>query len=562
MNKPGSIERVVMKATDENLTKEDWSKIIAVIDEVNANPTKNASIVIESLRKRLNSPNGNVQLFSLTLLSALAQNCGSDVKKEIASSSMTSCLSNLGTNPNTHRIVLIHLIKILDQLKESFEFDSTLAQISMVYEHILRANPRLAANIALQPESSSQNLPSPTSENHSLPFTDDDEDDEDDEDLRRALELSLKEVRQPQAETEATSHRLAEPKHWVRALYNYTGSEAGELSFQSGDIIEVVDRVYKEWWRGILHDKEGIFPVNYVEQITTSGSEPQKAQTETASALATPLGVSPSQIDEEFIFAQIPVVTKLLGILASASQSGEGGSIIANHDIQQLYHRMASMRPKLIQLIEEYKLEKEELIDLNKKMLQERRGYEALMADAASQTTSSPAQTPQHTATFPMPPKAPPRTPGDQTTTLYSQATTPLTPNPPVPAHPSLKQPPPTQTTPYLQTASAQTACPQTAPAQAPYPEASSAQNPPSQKLQSYSTGSSNLQTLPSQFAGYPPASSSVHAGPIGSQEQHSGTYSAQLEGQLASDLNTQPSHLPYPDSGSPYSNGVASRPY
>lgn len=50
----------------------------------------------------------------------------------------------------------------------------------------------------------------------------------------------------------------------VRALFPFEGSEKGELSFQKGDIIKVVDQNYTEWWRGQLKGRTGIFPVNYV----------------------------------------------------------------------------------------------------------------------------------------------------------------------------------------------------------------------------------------------------------------------------------------------------------
>lgn len=50
----------------------------------------------------------------------------------------------------------------------------------------------------------------------------------------------------------------------VRALHNFEGTEQGELTFEKGDIIKVVDRNYKDWWRGQLKGRTGIFPVNYV----------------------------------------------------------------------------------------------------------------------------------------------------------------------------------------------------------------------------------------------------------------------------------------------------------
>ena len=62
----------------------------------------------------------------------------------------------------------------------------------------------------------------------------------------------------------------------VRALHTFEPTEAGELAFEKGDIIKVVDRGYKDWWRGQLKGRTGIFPVNYVVcfmfLIETSGS--------------------------------------------------------------------------------------------------------------------------------------------------------------------------------------------------------------------------------------------------------------------------------------------------
>jgi len=53
----------------------------------------------------------------------------------------------------------------------------------------------------------------------------------------------------------------------VRALHTFEPTEAGELAFDKGDIIKVVDRGYKDWWRGQLKGRTGIFPVNYVVRI-------------------------------------------------------------------------------------------------------------------------------------------------------------------------------------------------------------------------------------------------------------------------------------------------------
>ncbi|KAG8750830.1 ESCRT-0 subunit protein hse1, partial [Ceratobasidium sp. 423] len=53
----------------------------------------------------------------------------------------------------------------------------------------------------------------------------------------------------------------------VKALHDFNATESGELTFKKGDIIKVVDRCYKDWWRGQLKGRVGLLPVNYVEPL-------------------------------------------------------------------------------------------------------------------------------------------------------------------------------------------------------------------------------------------------------------------------------------------------------
>jgi signal transducing adaptor molecule len=53
----------------------------------------------------------------------------------------------------------------------------------------------------------------------------------------------------------------------VRALHSFKPTEPNELAFERGDIIKVVNREYKDWWRGQLKGRTGIFPVNYVVRL-------------------------------------------------------------------------------------------------------------------------------------------------------------------------------------------------------------------------------------------------------------------------------------------------------
>jgi signal transducing adaptor molecule len=89
----------------------------------------------------------------------------------------------------------------------------------------------------------------------------------------------------------------------VRALYDFVPSEPGELEFRKGDVIAVLESVYKDWWRGSLKGNTGIFPLNYVEKLTDP--TPDELQRE-------------AQMEAE-VFAEIKNVEKLLTLLSTSN---------------------------------------------------------------------------------------------------------------------------------------------------------------------------------------------------------------------------------------------------
>lgn len=124
----------------------------------------------------------------------------------------------------------------------------------------------------------------------------------------------------------------------VRALYDFTPSEPGELAFRKGDIIAVLESVYKDWWKGSLRGQTGIFPLNYVEKL----QDPTKEELERE-----------SQMEAE-VFAEIKNVEKLLALLSTNSSADARD----NEEITGLYHKTVAIRPKLIELIGKYSQKK------------------------------------------------------------------------------------------------------------------------------------------------------------------------------------------------------------
>jgi len=139
---------------------------------------------------------------------------------------------------------------------------------------------------------------------------------------------------QPVGQTAATVSR-------VRALFDFTPSEPGELAFRKGDVIAVLESVYKDWWKGSLRGQTGIFPLNYIEKL----QDPTKEELERE-----------AQMEAE-VFAEMKNVEKLLALLSTSSESGRG-DVRDNEEITTLYHSTLAIRPKLIELIGKYSQKK------------------------------------------------------------------------------------------------------------------------------------------------------------------------------------------------------------
>jgi signal transducing adaptor molecule len=89
----------------------------------------------------------------------------------------------------------------------------------------------------------------------------------------------------------------------VRALFDFHATDPDELTFRKGDIIAVLESVYKDWWKGLLRGQTGIFPLNYVEKLADPTAEELQRE---------------AQMEAE-VFAEIKNVEKLLTLLSTST---------------------------------------------------------------------------------------------------------------------------------------------------------------------------------------------------------------------------------------------------
>ncbi|KAG9321079.1 hypothetical protein KVV02_008360 [Mortierella alpina] len=62
----------------------------------------------------------------------------------------------------------------------------------------------------------------------------------------------------------------------AQAMFDFAGEDEGDLPFKVGEIINVIEYLNADWWRGILRKDVGIFPTAYVQELKppTSGKYP------------------------------------------------------------------------------------------------------------------------------------------------------------------------------------------------------------------------------------------------------------------------------------------------
>lgn len=52
------------------------------------------------------------------------------------------------------------------------------------------------------------------------------------------------------------------------SVYPYQSVESGDLTFNQGEVV-LVTKKDGDWWTGVIADRTGIFPSNYVQKADT-----------------------------------------------------------------------------------------------------------------------------------------------------------------------------------------------------------------------------------------------------------------------------------------------------
>lgn len=395
-----TLEQLINRATDGNITSDNWQYILEVCDNISSNPEVATKEAISIISGRLALKDANVILRTLSLLVAIAENCGSRMRQEIASKSfLNDYLIKKLKDKKLHRTVKLRIAEVIEQLHNSFKLDPSLKPMTDTYNKIRAEYPQYIKGAVSGPDKPAKQE-----------MTQQDKIKEE-EDLQRVLKLSLQEFeressvkksyknkplpdmqhqqkqqqqhqqpdrvqnKSPEQETIATVSK-------VRALYDLISYEPDELSFRKGDVITVIESVYRDWWRGTLASgRTGIFPLNYVTPIVNLSPQELAREAESENKVLT---IDARKVD------------RLLALLSFNPENAED-------EITQLYNEVIPVRPQLGKFIDRYNVRKEELLVLNSQLNNEVKVYNDLM----DKLISLRAHTHQNNPLVPYPTAAP-----------------------------------------------------------------------------------------------------------------------------------------------------------
>lgn len=122
----------------------------------------------------------------------------------------------------------------------------------------------------------------------------------------------------------------AEEEPYV-AMYSYTSSEPGDLTFNQGQLIQVTKKE-GDWWTGSIGERSGIFPANYVKAAEQQATPSPTPATQVAAPQPQPVATphpQPVAVPQPQPAASQPVSTQQKAGTSSTLKKPEIASVIA-----------------------------------------------------------------------------------------------------------------------------------------------------------------------------------------------------------------------------------------
>ncbi|SCV00232.1 LAMI_0G03730g1_1 [Lachancea mirantina] len=352
------IKAAILKATNERLRSDNWQLIIDACDLVREDPEDGGEYAMEVIEGQLEQKDANINLRTLPLIVALAENCGSRLQQAICSKHFTGVLRSIVEDKKKHTLVRQRVAKMVAQLAESLKNDPSLKSIRDLNSSIRTAYPALLEqpNIPGKKDLSSESR------------------EREERELEQALKASLQDFElSPKEESKEESkekthsspnfegqYQSQPPIQRVRALYDLVAREPDELSFKRGDVIMVVEQVYCDWWRGSLRGKIGIFPLNYVSEISEPNNEQLRQEAE----------------EEQKCFEQKSNIDRLQKTMQAAGGNFE---VTQDPEVNRIYGNVTPLRPQITKLLGKYAQRRDDLASLRQLLSEAEASYNQML---------------------------------------------------------------------------------------------------------------------------------------------------------------------------------------
>ncbi|ORZ37690.1 hypothetical protein BCR44DRAFT_1429749 [Catenaria anguillulae PL171] len=404
-----SIRELVDQATSESAIGEDWSLFLSLCDLVDTQGAQGARECVLAISKRVPHRNPNVGLLALSLTESLVKNCSKHVQREISSRQFTEVLVKALTASETHPKVKDKIRAVIEMCVQEYRDDPMLGYMADVKAKLVGlGHVFVAGNAAEAASRRRQNKHAAAAAGGAK--KDDDEEArklKEKEDLELAIALSLSEHQAQEQQkrtstiTSSTTARTSvvastpppptadsqQIQFHVRALYDFPGTDRGELPFRTGDVIAVTDADYDDWWEGTLRGKSGLIPSNYVQRLDGASSGNPAAQgsgAPTSAPNASPGSGSSASLDS--LLAHAANIDALLATLATLDPRTTNP--LDHAQIQQQYRQLVDLRPALVTQLTAVRAKKDRVLDLNDKLTRARATYDRLMDEAVRGATA------------------------------------------------------------------------------------------------------------------------------------------------------------------------------
>ncbi|CAJ0961086.1 unnamed protein product, partial [Mesorhabditis belari] len=292
-----SIEALIEKLTAESVFEINWDGFVELSDRLKKAPGVHKD-AINTLKKRLNSRDPHIVQNAIELLDFLWKNVTAEFRQEISSKKTIAELQAKATSAEAQTARKMRE-KIKQWAEEECKKDPSLSLIESLYRELAKSGYDFGSKDPSAAVAEKKRKEALLKE-------------EEERQLMEAIQQSLKVSSTSAATTKRSTASTPAPaapqtaklEKQVRAVYDFPAAEDNEMSFNTGDVITVLDDSNPHWWKARLNGREGLIPAQFVEDITAATVKKEN----------NPVAVEPvkveirAQIDEDVLLRTIDVL--------------------------------------------------------------------------------------------------------------------------------------------------------------------------------------------------------------------------------------------------------------